>query len=86
MTMPLLVQVRDQMADSTGHASLQARIAAALMTSAVGILMANPSDVVKVRMQVGVLQLVLHSQTFWVHMHHSLHLMVRVSLCLPLLS
>ncbi|KAK9826666.1 hypothetical protein WJX74_008755 [Apatococcus lobatus] len=44
-------KVRNQLAGSSEHAPLQARIAAALMTSAVGILIANPADVVKVRMQ-----------------------------------
>ena len=46
------MQVRNHLAGSSEHAPLHARIAAALMTSAVGILAANPSDVVKVRMQV----------------------------------
>lgn len=44
-------QVRDRLAGGSEHAPLQARVAAALMTSAAGILAANPSDVVKVRMQ-----------------------------------
>ena len=44
----LYEHVRNMFADQQGHVGLGGRIAAALMTSALGITVANPADVVKV--------------------------------------
>lgn len=44
----LYEHVRNMFADDQGHTGLGGRIAAALMTSALGITVANPADVVKV--------------------------------------
>ena len=46
-------RVKDMMSGGAGETPLYAKVAAALCTSAVGITVANPADLVKVRLQVG---------------------------------
>lgn len=49
----LYERVKDVMGGGASETPLYAKVAAALCTSAVGITVANPADLVKVRLQVG---------------------------------